>query len=462
MAQPLPFADGFYIDESLPVAAQECVNLFPRKNEVTGDMYLRGTPGISLLDDGLAGVCRGQILCNGVPYFVAGDTLYKVNEAFQIIPVAIVPGVETLVCAHNGTWIVLLVPGGDAWAYNVETELLSPIDHPNFREHGDPLYVSYIDGYFVFVTGKRFIISEINDPLTYTALDFGSANANPDTSTCSFVVGNQLFIGGPSSIEGFQNVGGAGFPFVRSGVFISIGVLFPSSIVPIAGGIVFIGIEQSGRRSVYFFSGSGVQELSTRPISRMLHESTQTEITSWSYGSDGDLFVGIKLDHADMVYNFTTQRWHRVATMRDGINGPWRTKEIVSAYGKFLCLDREEPICGLLDYEVFDEYTHPIVRQFVTRPFRNQGKPFSVSMMELLPEAGVGSIESPNPQVVMERSLDAKTWMAPRAAPMGLLGRFRNHTIWRRIGRSFNRELFRFTFSDKVKVVVIGLEAEFR
>jgi len=36
----LPFADGYYIDESLPVAAQECVNLFVRKNEITGDLYL--------------------------------------------------------------------------------------------------------------------------------------------------------------------------------------------------------------------------------------------------------------------------------------------------------------------------------------------------------------------------------------------------------------------------------------
>jgi hypothetical protein len=162
------------------------------------------------------------------------------------------------------------------------------------------------------------------------------------------------------------------------------------------------------------------------------------------------------------VYNFATQKWHRVGTMRDGLNGPWRTKEIVQAYGKFLCLDREEPICGLLDYEVFDEYTHPIVRQFVTRPFRNQGLPFSVTQIELLPEAGVGTVESPNPQVVMERSLDAKTWLAPRAKPLGVVGHFRNHSIWRRIGRSFNRELFRFTISDKVKVVIIGLEATFK
>lgn len=458
----LPFTDGFYIDESLPVAAQECVNLFPRKNEITGEFYLRGTPGVKLLDDTLAGTCRGQIVCNGVPHFVCGTTLYRLDPDFRVIPVAAVPGVSSLIMSHNGTWIVMLIPGGDAWAYSVDTEIIAPIDHPNFRAHGDPLHVAYIDGFFVFVTGKRFIVSELNDPLTYRALDFGSADANPDVSTSNFVVGNQLFVGGPSSIEGFQNIGGSGFPFVRSGVFISIGVLFPSSIVSIAGGVVFIGIDQSGRRAVYFFSGSGMKELSTRPISRMLHESDQTEISSWAFGSDGDLFVGIKLDKADMVYNFATEKWHRVGTMRDGFNGPWRTKEIVQAYGKFLCLDREEPVCGLLDYEVFDEYTHPIVRQFVTRPFRNQGLPFSVTQIELLPEAGVGTVESPNPQVVMERSLDAKTWLAPRSKPFGVIGHFREHTIWRRIGRSFNRELFRFTISDKVKVVIIGLSGEFK
>ena len=47
----LPIANGFYLSDSLPISAQECVNWYPNvpQTEGLGRQNLFGTPGITEL-----------------------------------------------------------------------------------------------------------------------------------------------------------------------------------------------------------------------------------------------------------------------------------------------------------------------------------------------------------------------------------------------------------------------------
>ena len=75
----------------------------------------------------------------------------------------------------------------------------------------------FVSGYFLFTTdNKRFIISALNDGLSYNPLDVGTAEADPDDIAGVVVHKNQVFMLGTEVTEVFQNEPvGSGFPFQR-------------------------------------------------------------------------------------------------------------------------------------------------------------------------------------------------------------------------------------------------------
>jgi len=86
MATPLPFAQGFYVSESLPISAQECVNFYPNipQTGTVTQQSLFGTPGlveIASADDEETN--RGMHVFNSIPYGVNGENLYRIDRSFD-------------------------------------------------------------------------------------------------------------------------------------------------------------------------------------------------------------------------------------------------------------------------------------------------------------------------------------------------------------------------------------------
>jgi len=73
----------------------------------------------------------------------------------------------------------------------------------------------------------------------------------------------------------------------------------------------------------------------------------------------------------------------------------------------------------------------------------------------------MGNKEAADPQVMMDRSVDGgKTFRDERARSIGKIGEYNKRSIWRRNGRVARFEVFRFTFSEPVKPVIIQLTAD--
>jgi hypothetical protein len=92
-----------------------------------------------------------------------------------------------------------------------------------------------------------------------------------------------------------------------------------------------------------------------------------------------------------------------------------------------------------------------------TLPFFNNNQAIKIPMMELMIESGVGNENATEPMVLLERSVDGKTWQAPRPRAMGKVGEYNRRAIWNKNGRASRLEMLRFTISDAVKVVIIQL-----
>jgi hypothetical protein len=165
------------------------------------------------------------------------------------------------------------------------------------------------------------------------------------------------------------------------------------------------------------------------------------------------------LPSTTLVYDTTSQKWHERKSLISGAIGVSRISSVVKAYNRILCGDIVDGRVGELDAEVYTEYGNTITRTIATQPFQNNMQSVFFPSLELTVESGVGNAAVEDPQIVMERSLDGKTWSGAIARGLGKIGEYNRRAIWRRNGRAGRFEVFRFTLTDAVKPVIIQLTA---
>jgi len=478
---PLPIANGFYESDSRPISAQECINWYPNivQAPALNQETLFGTPGSMLLTSTgvFDQVNRGALTLNNIPYFVNGDGLYRVDlivvsglDTFETTKVGTVEGSGRVSMADNGTQLCVLVPGGKGYIFTADPDTFTEITDPDFRANGDPQHVVFIDGYFVFTTdSKKFITSALNDGLSYNALDFGTAEADPDDIVAPIVFRNQLFIGGSQTLEAFQNIGGADFPFQRSGLFVEKGIDSAFSIINANDTFMWIGGGKNESPAIWSFAGNTAQKVSTTAIDSILQRFTDDEINesfSWTYAQKGAYFVGFSLPTTTIVIDTITGRWHeRQSQISDTAGNTLtirsRINSIVDAYGRVLVGDSEDGRVGNLDIDLFTEYGRDIIRVVSTQPFQNNMQPIMVPTLELTMESGVGNEFVSDPKIRLSISRDGgKTFDDDRTRDIGKIGEFNRRTIWRRNGRYSRFVVFRFVLSDAIKPVIIQLTAD--
>lgn len=135
----------------------------------------------------------------------------------------------------SGQAVMTSTNGGDPF------QIITQYD-TDFTANGSPEKVRFVDGYFAVTTdSKRWIRSAQNNGLDWTATDFGSAEADPDDIQAIEIDNNNVYIFGTETIEEFDNIGGSGFGFQRSGVIHDKGTYAPDSVIKTTSGIAFLG-----------------------------------------------------------------------------------------------------------------------------------------------------------------------------------------------------------------------------
>lgn len=469
----LPIANGFYVSDSLPISAQNCINAFPVVEDAPSLVQesLRGCPGVVEVDAAGSEVsCRGAHTLDGVPYFVIGGTLYRLESDESLTAISgTIAGTGPVSMAENGTQLCILVPGSTGYIYTVSGGLVT-ISDGDFDANGNPTAVVFLDGYFVLTTDtKKIIVSSLNDGTSYNALDFGSAESSPDEVVAPIVYRNRLFVLGTQTVEAFSNTGGSGFPFTRSNLFLQQGLVSRFAVQNTPQTFTWIGAGRDQQPSVWVINGNQSERIATRAIDKLLRNTSQADleaITSWSYGEDGHYFVGWNLPDTTIVYDFSTGRWHERQSRIEDLSGnisvtASRMINHVYAYGSIYVGDSETGKVGRLSLDHYTEYGNALVSTWTTQPFQNNLEPFSVPYLEMQMEAGVGDLTTTNPMIVMERSTDGgRNFLTPRLRPLGAQGEYNRRAIWRRNGRPKMTDVYRFTVSDPVKVSGIQLIAD--
>jgi hypothetical protein len=380
--------------------------------------------------------------------------------------------------SDNGAELAIVAPGTEAYILNVSTDALTVLSGvANFNGPADS--VEYINGFFTFTKTDTdsFFNSNVDDGLTYNALDITTVDADPDKLVGQVVSGSRVYMVGTETTQAYRQIARDPEPFEAvNGATYDKGSSSPFSIIKDSSSFVMVGAGKRETPAVWKFTGNGYQKISTTAIDNALSRLTDTEVAAvfaWTYSEAGAFFIGFQLPDTSFVYDEVNQRWHERQSRSNSKVTTYRVAGMTEAYGRILIGDNIDGRIGELNRDVYKEYGEPLIRTIITKPFDRLGRRVSIGEIEAVMETGVGvtgetviingKVTNANvdPQLRMSRSTDGGRTYGPEVARgLGRAGDYDRRVIWRRQGDFSRSEVLKFEYSEPAKFVFIKLEAD--
>lgn len=466
----LPFVGGAYTGKSTNVNVQQCINLFPvidnRGGKVT--TFLHGTPGgllfSTLAEESDTTVNRGMYTFNNILYTVLGEEVYSVTALGVKTKLGdITTTVGNVFFTDNGKEILLV--DGTNQGHLITTGSLNLISDADF-----PIATSctFQDGYFIITSNQgKIYISKLYDGTSWNALDFATAESNPDEALSVISNNQDLWIIGEKVTEIYYNSGNVDFPFTRmSGAIIELGTISAATTIKIDGVIYWL----SNKGRVVRNNGYRFSTISTSHVDYQISTYEDiSDVRAFTYTKQGHIFYVLIFPSVDKtwVYDVTTDFWHEWQSYSAADEEtPWgrnRANSCTKLGDDYIVGDYENGLLYELKMTTFSDNGNEI-RRIRTNQIVNKER-FNIiwHQVELDFETGVGldgGVQGENPQVALEWSKDGgHTWSNEHWKSFGKIGKYKTRVKWNRLGKSRNRVL-RITISDPVKVVILAAFAE--
>ena len=463
----IPFAVQTYKGRSLPLSAQQLINLYPEKAPPDAKMpiVLYGTPGLKLFGTAGDGPIRGRHNFKGTLCVVSGADFFTVNSSGVAVNRGTVGGSGPVPMADNGTELAIVASPGKGGTFVWDGSSLTAIADADFPGASD---VTFMDGYLIFTKPDtdQFFLSALNDATAYDATDFGTAEGEPDDLVGCINDHRELWLFGKKTIEIWYN-SGATFPFERiAGAFVERGCLARGSIVKEDNSLFWLGSD----KIIYRAAGYVPQRVSTHAVEFAIGGYANPEnATAFSYTHEGHKFYCLSFAEATWVYDIASGTesplWHNRTGYEDNaFLNRWRADNGVEVYGKNLVGDYKNGKIYELDLDTYQDDGNPIQRVVTSPPIHADTKRMFFNRVQVEIESGVGltSGQGSDPEAVLQWTDDGgRTWSNEHWAKVGKIGRNRWRLIWRRLGWSYERA-FRLTMTDPIKWTIIAANVDVR
>lgn len=439
---------------SKPWSGATLVNAFAEMSEGDKqDMFaVMAIPGLDEFADIASAPVRGMHDMAGVLYVVAGASLYSVAADGTETLIGSIPGDDPVRMADNGSQLAIVggVNNDTGYVLSGGTLYTAIANLPSVSD------VTYIDGYFVWtVSGSdQFIISDLNDGLSYDILDVATVEGSPDDGVAVINDHRELHFPGGKTWEIWYNSGNSAFPFTRQGnAFIERGLLDRDSLVKIDNSLHFVGND----RIVYRLNGYEPVRISTHAIEYRI--ASATWFRAFVYTQEGHKFYVLNTDVGSFAFDMATSLWHERKSF--GLDN-YRIGSSCEIYGKTIFGDN---VSGKLYEPSLEIYTEngAVIPVEISLPTIEADRRFlTLYALELYCETGVGNSAEPSPQAIMQYSRDGgRSFSNELWRPMGAIGEYQTRAVWRP-NVSFRTLQIRFRLPASVRRFVISYFADVR
>lgn len=468
----IPFVGAAYRSRSPVLAADQCINLYPEKDESgTGKniAMLVGTPGTRLLVAlGGSGAVRGVWSPTvGNMIAVRGSNVYRVSSSWVATLIGTIGSTAGPVSISDNGIVAVIVDGTNGYALTLATSAFAQITDPDFL--GADL-VDYMDDLFIFnrPNTQQFYISGFGST-TFDALDFASAEGSPDNIVSFIVDHRQLLIFGSESGEIFENTGNADFPIQRAGnVFIEQGCAAKFGVTKIDNTVFWIGGNKKGTGIIWRLDGARPARISTHAIEFAIQGySTISDCIAYSYQQEGHSFVVFSFPTAGStwVFDASTSLWHERAYLNPATGTLGRHRSNCHCFfgGEHIVGDWENGNLYALDLDYYSDNgaAMPAIRA-AAHISDGEYKRIRFDALEIYFEAGIGlqTGQGSDPQAMLDWSNDGgRTWSNQHWKNIGAVGQYKARARWKRLGQARDR-VYRVTISDPVKRIIVGASSE--
>lgn len=337
-------------------------------------------------------------------------------------------------------------------------------DGPEVAEYPDedlpsPNSVCFGLGFLFFTIGDgRCFASGVNTTGINTQ-DTTTAEAKPDTLYRGWFWGDQLYLGGPQSIEVWgPPVNDTGFPFNRITV-IPRGLASNRAVTGFEDGFEH-GIVFAAQNSiVYMLKNYDPVRISTpdveRDISRLADKSA---IEMTSYIVDGHPHIKISCPAWTWVYDLSAQVWHERTSY---LQLRWRLTQAYWAFGKWVAGDKLSGNIVQVRADVYTEAGTPLIFEVESAP--GQAFPHRIAIpradFNFISGTGIASGLDPietDPQVQIAWCDDGATFSTPLVRSIGRQSVHRPITVTRTGQTGQKGRKWKLTVSDRVYVGLLG------
>ena len=320
---PVPFVGPSYTLDVRTADVQRSVGLYPAPNEsgtAKSAYMLKSIPGLILFGD-VGDVGRGAYEINGRSWVVVDDGLFELSAAGGALRRGTLQTAAGFVSIFSNTTQLYLVDGANLYALTLATNA--------FNRYGGTVFpgsdlTDYLDQYAIFAPNgdQKFYISALGDAETLDALDFASAESQPDNLIAFRVVNRELWLLGANGGEVWNNTGNSEFPIERNnGSIFSVGCSAKWTAVLFNNTLAWVGADKAGGDGVWVAEGYRARRISTRAVELAIQACTDlTKAIAYTQRIGGSTFYCLQLPGVltTWCYDALTGAWHERAELVNG------------------------------------------------------------------------------------------------------------------------------------------------
>jgi len=443
------------------VTANKLINAyfeFSQERDYTS-VAIYGTPGLTLFADNGDTPWRGlhAFPGNSLMYGVHRGTFYEINNAGVIVSRGTIGTTTGRVdISDDGTYIAI-VDGSEIYTYNTSTTTFAAVsdgDRPT-----SPNTCTFQGGRIITdedATGQ-FKGGDAYDPTSWEALNFATAESNPDDLIRVINYRGVLALFGDYSTEFWQLVGGAGFPYAKiQSADVEYGLAARWSVARMAGTYAFLAKNREGEVFLAALSGyNAPQRLSNHEFENEINNySNVADATGFGYMLDGHPMYQINFpsEGKSWLYDASTKY---LSELRFGANARHRAEIGIDFLNQFIVADYSDGKLYKIDNTVYTDNGNAIHTILRGRHIFKDKKKMRIDRIEVGIEAGVGLATGQGSDPVMGLRLSkdgGHTFGTQIFATMGKIGEYLSRAIFRSLGSG--RDIVpEITVTDPVKRV---------